>query len=308
MPTGTNLEAQLGVKQETTAGVPVTVDRFYPFISESLRTVRPVLTSYGQIQGHVLPMASKQGTSRSGGSINMGLFGTAQARLWGLALGSVSTTGSGPYTHTATIATALPSFTTQVGFSSTSAVHAKTYAGCKVAAVKVSAARDQPAELSLDVVAMTESTDVALASASFTDNAAVPLVLSGVTVDGNAVACESVSFTVTHPLRVRDLVGAGAPMTAKRAGFSTVSGQLTVELEDLAEYGQYVTATRVPVAATFSNGTSRVTITAKTTLTGNTPTVSGTGITKHDLTFDDAFGAVSDTDGFVVTVVDATSS
>lgn len=303
----TNLAAQLGVKEETTAGVPVTVDRFYPFVSESLRTARPVLTSFGQISGRVLPEVSAQGTARHGGSVSMGLYATAQARLWKFALGSVSTTGSGPYTHTATLATALPSFTTQVGVASISTVHAKTWAGCKVAQATIMGARDQPAEITFDIVAMSESTSTALAEASFADNSAVPLTLSAVTVNGSAVACESVSFTVTNPIAVRDLIGAVGPMTPKRAGFGSITGKLTVELEDLAEHDLYAAGTVVPVTAQFSDGSSTVTVAARTKLTGSTPTVAGTGITKHDLTFDEVMGS-TDAAAFTVTVVDASSS
>ena len=173
---GTGLDAQLGVKQETTPGTAVTVDRFFEFNSESLahesmwneptglrvgtyykRGARLVRTGVGATGGFEVNHATK----------GMGL-------LWKMALHSsltVPTIVSGTaykQVHQPGDPTS-KSYTVQVGRPQpTGVVTPFTYNGCKSTSWEFSVSDGETATLSVDIDGWNETTATALTTASFT--------------------------------------------------------------------------------------------------------------------------------------------
>ena len=98
------LAAQLGVKAETTWGTFVAPTRFYPLISESLTEEIDRLESEGIVTGlRVLNTAQwAAGNVDVGGDIETELYQQGMGALLTACFGAVSTSGSGPYTHTFT--------------------------------------------------------------------------------------------------------------------------------------------------------------------------------------------------------------
>lgn len=310
--TGTGLESQVGVKEETTHGTAVVVDRFFPFNSEAVVAERMPVVSGGIRAGRLThdTEARKNGVQKVAGPVDLDLFRESAAVLWKFALGAMSSTstgGSAPYTHTATLSDVLPSFTYQKGVSNTTnggSVTAFTYAGCKVASFTFSGTVDQPAKFKFDVTGgVAETTGIALASASFADNSNVPFIFTqgSATVAGVAVRVEAFEFNGNNHLKM-DRVYAGDSITREqlREARFEGSGKLTVEFEDTDEFAAYRDGTQVVVVLAFSDGVNSVTLTIRTFLTGSTPPAAGTGITKHDLTFADVYG---DTDNAAITCV-----
>ena len=318
MATGTGLESQVGVKEETTHGTAVVVDRFYPFLSESVVATRNPVVSDGIIAGRLTRDTTqhKLGTQTVAGSLELDLFQENAAVLWKFALGSmasVSNAGSAPYTHTAQLADVPPSFTYQKGISHTTTgggVTAFTYGGCKVMSWTFAGSVGDKGKFKFDLTGgVVETTGTALASATFGTNAAVPFIFTegSATVAGAAVRVESFELNGNNHLTgERIYAGDGITREQLRENRFEGSGKLTVEFEDTEEFVHYRDGTAVVVVLRFSDGTNSVQVTVKTFLTGTTPTASGTGITKHDLTFADVYGT-TDNDAITAVIVNSGS-
>src|SRR5687768_17954293 len=99
MPGGS--DAQVGFKTETTPGTGVVVDKFMPFVSESIKQNIEWLDSKTLAARHTLK-ATKSGTAGVEGGITTELANTSLATILKHMFGTVVTTGAGPYTHTYT--------------------------------------------------------------------------------------------------------------------------------------------------------------------------------------------------------------
>lgn len=314
MATGTGLDAQLGLKKETTHGTPVTVDRFIPLNSESITVARDLHVSAGLVAGRLLPDVdqAKRGAQHVAGDLDMDLFVQSQALFFNGLLGSNNTTGSGPYNHSATPGGALPSYTVQVGRPSLDGtVRPFTYAGCKFNTGTLSGTVGDIGKLKVGVIGgVAETTATALASASYATNAMVPFVFRelSVTVDGDAVKAEAFELTIDNKLKERLTAGRSITDEPKREERQAVGGKVTVEFEDLTEHGKFVSGAALDIVAVFSDGTYSVTATIHTILQGATPTVKGPGKIVHDLMWDNAFGDGSDADGLTIVSVNGDST
>ena len=318
MATGTGLDAQLGVKVETTHGTAVTVDRFYPFVSESVAETPEQVVSQGIIAGRLTRDTEqhKVGTKAVAGSVETDLFQENAALLWQFALGSVSSTstaGSAPYTHTVTLADTLPSYTLQKGVSNTSnggGVTAYTYAGVKTMSFTFSGSVGEPAKFKWDVTGgAIETTGTALAAASFASNAAVPFIFTegSATIAGSAHPAASFEFNGNNHL-TDSRIYAGDEVTREqlRAARFEGSGKVSVEFVDPLTT-TFQAGTDIDIVLVFSDGTNSVTLTVHTILTGSTAATSGTGITMVDLAFADLYGDGTDNDAITAVVVNSGS-
>lgn len=318
MATGTGLEHQIGVKEETTHGTAVVVDRFFPFTAESVTETPQQIVSQGILAGRLTRDTEqhKVGTKEIAGSVELDLFQESAALLWKFALGSISSTsnaGSAPYTHTATLADDLPSFTYQKGVSNTSngtGVTAYTYAGCKVGAFTFSGSVGEPGKFKFDLTGgAIETTGTALASASFASNAAVPFIFTegSVTIGGTAYRAASFEFSGNNHI-TGSRIYAGDQVTREqlREARFEGSGKVTVEYVDPLT-STFQAGTDLDIVLAFSDGTNSVTLTIHTILTGATPAAAGTGITMQDLSWADVYGDGSDNDAITAVIVNSGS-
>lgn len=314
MPTATGLSSAVGAKKEVTYGTPVTVDRFFPFNSETLQANRQLVKSEGIVSGRVTydEDAAKYDVQRPGGTVSMDCYAQSQGLWWELALGTNANGGAGPYTHTLTPGGTLPSATVQVAMRDIGDVsRAKTYAGCKVNAITFSAASGQVATLAVDLLGgVAETWATAAASASYATNANFPLVFreASVSVNGSSVNCTAFEVKIDNQLQARETAGVSVSKEHLRGNRVKVSGKATIELEDLTESNLYVNGTAIDVVLGVTDGTYGTTVTVHTKLTGSTPQVSGPGINMFDLTWEDAYGDGTDADGLTVVYTDATST
>ena len=106
------ISAQLGVKAESTYGTYVAPTSFFPLISESVKFDIQRIESKA-IRANRLTMDSGDwaaGQKTGSGQVNLELYDRTSALLFVHALGSVATTGAGPYTHTITPGNLLGTF------------------------------------------------------------------------------------------------------------------------------------------------------------------------------------------------------
>ncbi len=134
------LAAQLGLKEETSWGVPATVDQFVPLVSETMTHEVERLESAGIIAGRQLLTDDQwaDGNIVASGDVQLELYNRSMGRLWEAAFGTVDTSGSDPYTHVFWVANERPSLTVQVGKPSVAGtVEPWTFPGCKVSEMDV---------------------------------------------------------------------------------------------------------------------------------------------------------------------------
>lgn len=152
--------AQIGFVTEASFGVPITVTRFQPLVSESLNMSIDRIESAGIIAGRETLDSSQwyPGAIKVGGNIALEMYDRSQGLLWTHMLGGAAISGSGTYTQTYTPAdTYGQSFTCQVGRPGTSGtVQPYVYAGCKIGQWELKAALDQIVTFGATVIAKAE--------------------------------------------------------------------------------------------------------------------------------------------------------
>lgn len=286
------LAAQLGIKTETVVGTAVTVDRFYPLVSESVTAEYERLESAGIIAGRRL-LTSEQwngGNITIGGDIGLELYRQNMGLWWSHILGANNTTGSGPYTHTATIGDLSgKSFTTQIGKPGVGGtVHPFTYAGCKVASWELAVAQNEIATLGVTLAAMSVTTGTALASASYGTGDAQPFKFNhaAVSIAGSSYATKAITISGDNGLDLeRRFLGSQAISEPLEMSRREITGSLDSEFIDLTAYNRVVAGTEAELVLALTAGADTFTFTANVRFDGETPQVGGTEIVPQNLTF-----------------------
>lgn len=313
MATPSGIAAQFGFKAETTYGTAVTVDRFLPFRSESIadtygRNVADDITAGAQALRQSQVTA---GNETYAGGVETYLYNRNIGVLLAKLLGSVSTAGVGPYTHTITPGDVTgDSLTVQVGRPDMGGtVRPFTYEGVKVRGVTIGATQGEPMTASWDLVAEDMSTGTALATAAY------PSGLTRfrgddltVTIGGASVPIYAFEVTITSPLddTLRP-VGQSTISEPLRNDLIVVSGSLELRWTDLTYYNLVANMTWSELVATVDNGTDSMTITSDVRFDQAEQAVAGRGVIRQMLTFE-AAGASTDADAITIALVNADSA
>ena len=158
MALGSGLAAQIGYGVESTPGTVVTPTIFVPLRSETLTDDRERLESDAIIAGRrVLDDDMWNGGNATvGGGVQHDLYDRGIGSLFKAIFGSVSTTGSGPYTHTFTPGDLTDnSLTVQKGVPDLNGtVHPFTLGGSFVTSAEIAVAQGAIASLGLNFAAM----------------------------------------------------------------------------------------------------------------------------------------------------------
>lgn len=242
MATGTGLDAQIGFAAESVVGTPVTVDHFVEFNSEGLAWTPTFVEPAGLRTGRKFKRASRLVQSRRtvGGGIELEWPTKGGGLLVAQALGSsavpvqIAATTAYKQIHTPGGLVG-KSLTIQVGRPEPSGtVRPHTYAGCKFTSWEFSLANDGTLTLSVEVDGWDESTDTALATASFPTGAQVFPFQQGVLKLGGTAATASGEMTVTGGTAVTTVItelsiSGENPLATERYGI----GQSGVKREQL---------------------------------------------------------------------------
>lgn len=271
------VQGQLGFKSESVWGTPVTVDDFHAgWLSQNpVRTQDPIISD-GRRAGRRTPACASAGAKTVQGPFSLELHPEPFATLLTHMFGTVNTTGSGPYAHTATPGAAEGSFTAQVGiYGSGGTVHPFTYEGCKLTGWTIAGTAGETAKLDLDVIAQDYVTDTGLASASYAgSNCPFTFVHGSVSVAGSALA-EVTSFNLeaTIPRRIKHGIGSSLIMDPKENGRREHVITVETDFKDLTLHN--LANTQVAVVLAFDNGDEDLTITTNALVVPSTPSDPG---------------------------------
>ena len=246
------LSGQIGLKAESTYGTPVTVDRFFPLVSESLAGEVERIESAAIIAGNTM-LTSEQwtpGLVTVGGDTGFELTDRSCGILFKAMFGAVSTSGSGPYTHTFTRGT-LGSHTINVGRPATDGtVHPACYTGSKVASWELACKVGEIATLGLtwmcqneqigsrtvtDGVTTNSSKAISSSTAAFTQ-ADVGKIISGTGIAANTTIAAVTSSTAATLSANATATGTGITFTIGQAlpSASYASGALPLKFTGAA--------------------------------------------------------------------------
>lgn len=176
MATGSGLDAQIGMKTETTVGTAVVVDRFFDFNMSDLAFAPSYIEGSGIQAGRKFKSVNQAGIARksAGGKIEIPVLQKNFGWFWAHFIGSagaatqIGTGAAYKQIHTPGDLRGL-SFTTQVGKPEpdTGTVKPFTYNGCKVTDWDLTFADNANTVCSFTVDAWNEDTVTALAAASY---------------------------------------------------------------------------------------------------------------------------------------------
>lgn len=270
--------------KESVYGTSVSPTRQLPFLSETLR-LDIARTSALTLKGGntIEPSSSWRPGSRSGsGDVQTLLYSSGAAMLFEAMLGTVGTTGAGPYTHTFTPAINLPSYTMQVGYGGVSASDLrKQVVGAKVSSWEIAAVVDENVTLGLTWSYKDETLSVAAlvgtVPASQKAYNYIDTVVSGAATPTGCI--RAIRYSGNANLRTdAKCLGSATINEPKRNGFQEITGEMEVELDGTTtNYGLWTAGNELALVTTFTESTRTVTITSNVRLDGGTPAVPGPG-------------------------------
>ncbi len=247
MPQAKGANAQVIIQEETVFGVdPATPDaQKIHFTNCGIKMARGQETS-ATIRGNRNPTKSARGNTDVSGPLNVELQAYI-GLLLKAALGSVTTTGVGPYVHTFKVGSSLPSLLIEKGF--TDIAQFFKYNGCRVSKMSFSVSPQGFQDVSFDFLGAKET----IAGASFD---ATPTDLGKVSFDGfsigtieeGGVAIAAVTgidgLTIENDLDGDQYsIGGGGVRDDIPEGLVRISGTLKARFQNLALYTKAVNDT-----------------------------------------------------------------
>lgn len=300
MATGTGLDAQIGYKDETTWGTAVTVTRFCPLVSETLKAEQDMVESAATFAGFQT-IASAQwalGNKKVSGDLMHELYDQDMGLLMRAAFGTVnSVSAGGTGTHTFFPASPVVSLTAQIGRPTIyGSVIPFTYEGLKVATFELGCKAGEIATWKMGVLGEDERVTgpqggTALASASYTANMK-PWVFNNLSLSvmGSSTPVKGFTFAGDNKLAERRFLGSTVISEPLREDYAAYTGQLDAEWGNPSgrgtlNYHAFVGGTEGTLIATLASGTLMATLTANVRFNGQTPNVAGRGIVDHPIPF-----------------------
>lgn len=276
MATGSGLDAQVMVKQETAWGTAVTVDRAYEITSAPISQDITYTDSAGLRTGTTFKRSARTRQARFtvGGDIEMEIP-TLGAGLW-----VKNMLGSSVTTTTVVSGSAYKQIHTPAGMAglgltiqrgipepvSPYTVRPHTYAGCKITKWEISLKDGGLATLKVSVDGKSEATATALAAASFLTGTAVYSFNQSIIKIGGTAATASGETTITSGVQLATVaksitISGDNPVASERYGignaglkkeqlqnnFQTITVKLDTEYSKAELYDLYVAGTPVPI-------------------------------------------------------------
>lgn len=313
MAAPSGIAGQIGFKTESVWSTAVVVDQFHPgLLSESITNEITRIDSQGIRAGRRVNHSWASGSQTIGGDIELELWNRPSATLLTHIMGTVNTTGIGPYVHDGTPGDLTgKGLTIQVGRPDVGGtVRPFTYAGCRVASWSLSADVDSIPTLTLTITAATETTGTGLAVASYPASAApFSFVHGAVSIAGSSIATvRSFSIEGDNALATdRFRVGSATVLQQLEQGKRTYTGELSMDFSDLTAYGRVTAGTEAAVVLSFTSGTDVCSLTFNARFDGATPNLSGIELLEQSLSFV-ATSGTSDAAAFSWSITNAETS
>lgn len=300
--------------KESTYGTPVTPTKAVPFLSESLSLTINRITANTLKGGNYLPTTSstRLGPRSGSGDVQSLLHSHSTAALTEAMLGGIATTGTGPYTHTATMAASLPSYTLQVAVGGSSNTMRKTMEGAKVASWEIAIVANENVTLGLTWAYQDEvlATGQSLQGTYPTGDTVFSAVdFATLTIGGASYCVERLTFSGDNNLRTDSFCIGSTVANEPAAQRRTITGEAVVKLEPTltALYTAFTGDTLMTIVATGTNGANTLSINATTKFNGSTPTVPGEDELTVTVPFE-VYAASSDSGAFSIATTNNASA
>lgn len=306
MPIPSGVAAQFAYKRETTKNTRIVPDHWLEFVSEGLQLRKARIERTGRRAGRRTSHGWAVGNSWVEGPVAFEAVPQSIGELLRLMLGSVNTSGAGPYIHTFTPGD-LPTATIQVGRPSTDGtVRPFDYIGCMFDGWTLSFDATGDGSMVMlegSIIGYEEQTNQTLATPAYPSPVTSwTSVQASLLLGGAAYCIDSLSFTAANNLRRNHeacAATAGKPNVTEN-GQRTYAGTLVSDFKDLTAYNRFVNGTEAALVVTVNAGASAIlTLTSNVRFDGTTPNVSSDEIVKQSL----PFVATSTTDAGALTVV-----
>lgn len=299
--TASGIDAQLAYVEESGAyGVYTAPTRASEFISEGIKFEIERIDSAGIRAGRKVLHRWAASIQRASGPIEFELTPGGFGLLLEHAMGTATTAGAGPYTHTYDMADfPAAALTLQVGRPDlTGTVQPFSYLGMRIPSWEITASVGEFAKVKLETYGAAEDTGEALVDVSAmypTDD--VPFVFTEGSLDiaASEVCIRDITLSGDNGLAVdRHFIcsaNGAAPKEPIESGKRVVSGTFTADFENLTQYNRFVNGTETAMVLDFTSGTSSFIVTMNVRFDGETPNVSGPELLELPV----SFMAVSDT-------------
>jgi hypothetical protein len=287
MATGSGLSSSVGFATESSYGVPVAVNRFFEFDSESVQSKKTPIFGTGLRGGAYTASASRRsaGTRTVDGDINMDVpsngFGILLYHMFGTPTVTPTSVGGGLYQQVHTLGTLNGrSFTTQIVRAATDGdltTAAYTYPGCKITEWELSVAQGAQLKLKMTISARDEATP-SNSFANTTLSAAVTVGATSISTVGSVPANSYISLdtgaAVAEVVKTTTVTGSGPYTVTLASGFLPTQAHASGAVVSSATATNYgaVTAFQTP---TYSSTRTLFTFVQGSLVAGGTTTQTG---------------------------------
>lgn len=271
-------DQQFMVGKETTYGTPVTVTRGFGYDGDPM----PIKPVFGRTEGNPIRPGSRfRRQSRAvpyfdhaEGHVDLEVMNKGFGFWLEHMLGTVATTGTGPYTHTgtegSTSALVGKGFTAQVNapLSPTQADQAWTFSGGKVPKWSLGNTVDAMLVLGLDV--WFQSYTTATAKAAYSEPASMTnfsWVGGVITIGGTAFDCTSFHLEVDNGYKLdRRQIRGNSQAKEPNPGVAAGTWTIEADLDSLTQFNRVASTTQAglyaTIVGTWTNGTDVITATS----------------------------------------------
>ncbi len=297
MALGSGMAAQFGFASETTYGTAVTVTKFLPLVEESLESDPERQESEGIVAGARVIKTDQWnvGVTRIEGDVGLELneqnTGTLFRHMFGSVTSSV-TAGIGTHTFTPGDLTG-QSMTVQIGRPQVGGVVTpSTFAGVKVASWELAVKADENATLGLSLLAKTETTATALASATYVSGSLRPFIatrsiFTSSTISGATVKLRELRISGDNGLSTdRIVVGSNTLDEPLESKLRVYEGVATMEFSSTSDYQQFLNGGEYAINLGLGTATnSAINLIMNARFDGGTPNVDGSDLVVYDRAF-----------------------
>lgn len=299
----------IGTGEESTFGTGVSASKFIEVNSDTLKKSQTMLAKPA-LRGvsHDRRVISKSNVE---GSLEFQLGWEGYGRFFKHALGTLNTSGSGPYTHAFTCAQALPTGLSIVsnrdaaGIGGTSCFR---YLGCQINKLTLKQSADEFLMMTVDFLGR-DREFIAAPSPSFPTFDGIAWDELVVDVDGSPIDVEEIELTIENNLAAdRYKLGSTLRKGFGRGDKRKISGKIVKEFESITELQLFTNLTNVNLNFEWTSGTDVLTIDLPVCeFDGGDPEVSSSGPIKLELPFT-AYMSSSEGDEITVDLVNSAST
>jgi len=248
---------QILIQEETTFKTTPTADAKLLYFTDESLTLKRNLHSSASIRGNRNPVKPSRGNVDVSGDISMQLQ-AFPGLVWKAVLGSVSTTGTGPYVHTFSIGSSVPSLVVEKGFTDINQYF--LYNGCKINSCSLSFTTEGFQMVKFSVIGAKETTSSSSYDATPTNNGEQNFdgfAVSTIEEGGSSIGIvNALDITIENNIDGNSYVikGSGERYSLP-VGKVKVTGTIKALFEDLTLYNKAINSTETSIKIAFTNGT-----------------------------------------------------